>query len=324
MAGTLLEMIGGGGRPFFPLVYRLAGALEQVSAAELERDPGTLTRCLRSAQRLFGYRIVSNHFDRALLAEACGASCGWEAGEKRIAVPLLSSVQEMERFRPAGWEERGAVPVVLEATRRLLAEFRGSPRVAGVVPGPFLLARQLAGASFLCEFRRESAAAEELVLTCGEVSLGLLKKFCEIRTEVLLLLDAVPAVPGNWGKELLADLFRPQVNVANYFEAPLVMALDGPADLAVLDSLAEVQVDAVAFLTDQPAEFFREAAGRVNCPIGVPLSAPALAGEEEALKNRVSWGDSLGREWFFVTPGEMDPEIPAQQFHNLMKLLTTL
>jgi len=324
MAGKLLEMIGGGGRPFLPLVYRLAGALEQVPAEELERDPGTLTRCLRSAQRLFGYRIVSNHFDRTLLAEACGASCEWEAGDKRILAPLLSSAGEMERFRPGGWEERGAVPVVLEATRRLLAEFRGSPRVAGVVPGPFVLAQQLAGDFFLCEFCGESAAAEELVLTCGEVSLGLLKKFCELRTEVLLVLDAVPDLPGNWGKELLVDLLRPQVNVANYFEAPLVMAHDGPADLSVLDCLAEVQVDALAFLADHPADFFREAAGRVNCSIGVPLSAPALAGEQGALQDQVSLGDSLGREWFFVTPGEMDPGIAAQQFHNLMKHLIAL
>jgi len=324
MSGKFLEMIGGGGRPFFPFVYRLAGTLEQVPATELERDPGTLTHCLRSAQRLFGYRIVCNHFDRTLLAEACGASCVWDSGEKQIASSLLSSAQEMEQFRPAGWEERGVVPVVLEATRRLVAEFRGSPRVAGVVPGPFLLAAQMAGDSFLSELRSRSAAAEGLCLTCGEISLGLLKKFCELRTEALLIIEMIPPALDLWGKELLAELLRPMVNVARYYEAPVVLALDSPEDLPDLDSLGEVDFDGIAFLGDRPPEYFRDLAARVNCPIGVSLSTEALAGDEETVKGLVSRYDSLGKDWFFVTPGEMNPEVPAQQLHNLMKTLSAL
>lgn len=323
MGSKFLAGLSREGRPFLPIVYRLAAAIEQVAPEELARDAATLTRCLRSAQRLFGYPMVVNHFDLTLLSVACGARASREAAGEAPA-PLLAGPAEMEGFRPPPWEEAGGVPVVLEATRRMVTEFRGSPGVAGVVPGPFLVAAQLAGREFGAQWGRRSSAAEELAAACSDLSLGLLKKFAEIRVALLLVVDQAPPLPGDWERDLFADFYRPLVNVAGYFEIPLGVCLQGAADPAVGGPLGDLAPDAVVFLQDPPDEFVLGTRLPPSCPVGVPLPATALAGQTETLREWTARWDACGRDWFAVSPGEVAPATPPRQLHDLLKSLAAL
>lgn len=192
-----------------PLVYRLAAQLEQMTWEELADDPSSSAYALRGTQRLFQLPAIVTHFRVGAEAEACGADLGRdEHGDWELPVALgdPSGLVTAALTRP---------PLVqlLDVTRRLAEELRGTAATVGVITGPRTL-----GALF-------SAPPEGL----AEFYASLARAYAEAGVKVLLVAeDPRRASPDATGNAVLA----PMINVASYFRVPTVLLDAGRADLA--------------------------------------------------------------------------------------------
>lgn len=225
---------------FLPIVYRLAARLEQMTWEELAEDVTSATFALRSAQQLFGLRVVVSHFRLGLEAEACGADLGRDAaGSATGAHAAASSIRPDDELLG-----RAPLAQALETTARLSAEFRDEVAVAGVLTGPRTLSAAL------------SVDADDV----AQLYAVLARAYLERGARVLLVAED-PALASGAGPT--ASLTR-MLNVAGYFGAPVV----------VLDELPPEQVLPLDALTQDPDRSWRRE-GVVVTGGEVPPDVPA-------------------------------------------------
>ncbi|MEX2288969.1 MAG: hypothetical protein WD794_01405 [Mycobacteriales bacterium] len=200
---------------FLPIVYRLAGRLEQLTWEELSDDVTSSTFALRSAQQLFGLPVVVSHFRLGVEGEACGArverdSTGSITGSGTATAPL-----------PAGQDLLDATPLaqVLEVTARLSTEFRDDVAVAGVLSGPRSLQSVL------------PVDAAELTQLYAVLARAYLERGAR------LLIVAEDPVLGVGSQQDVS--LNPLLNVAGYFGAQVIVLDELPRDQVLpLDELA--------------------------------------------------------------------------------------
>ena len=187
---------------FLPLVYRLAGRLEQMAWEELAEDPTSSTYALRSAQKLFRLRAVVTHFRVGVEAEACGADLGRDAdGEWERPLQLAEPGALDARVL-----ERPPLAPALEVARRLSDELRGAAATVGVLTGP----RTLSGL-FLAA---QPAGFDQLYA-------NLARAYAERGVQLLLVVEDPRAGTAGFPEQRpsLTALF----NVARYFRVPAVL-----------------------------------------------------------------------------------------------------
>lgn len=185
---------------FLPVVYRLAGRLEQMSWEELAEDPTASTYALRAAQKLFQLPAVVTHFRLGIEAEACGADLSRDASGDWVRPAKLAEPDAV-----AGkLGERPPLAQALEVTRRLSEELRGTAGTVGVLTGPRTL-RSL--------FTAPPSDPGQLYAT-------LARAYAERGVQLLLVVeDPRVEASGTSGETSLAPLF----NVARYFHVPTVL-----------------------------------------------------------------------------------------------------
>ncbi|MBI4492297.1 MAG: hypothetical protein HY690_05840 [Chloroflexi bacterium] len=194
---------------FLPLVYRLAGRLEQMDWEELAEDATSSAYALHAAQRLFHLPALVSHFRIGVEAEACGADLGRDAeGDwarpRSLADPALLGTPALER---------PPLAQALEVTGRLSEELRGEAATIGVLSGPRTLSALFAAPPpGLAQFYATLARA-----------------YAERGAHLLLVAEDPRSAPQALSPGLsLAPLF----NVASYFRLPTVLldhAAAGPA-----------------------------------------------------------------------------------------------
>lgn len=185
---------------FLPLVYRLAGRLEQMSWEELALDPPSSTYALRAAQKLFQLPAVVTHFRVGIEAEACGADLSRDAsGDWVRPAKLAEPDAAMGDFLA-----QSPLAPALEVTRRLSEELRGEAATVGVMTGPRTLAPL---------FATSPKGLDQLYAT-------LARAYAERGVQLLLVVEAPGAgLAGSAEGLALAPLF----NVARYFRVPAVL-----------------------------------------------------------------------------------------------------
>lgn len=185
---------------FLPLVYRLAARLEQISWEELADDPSSSTYAIRAAQRLFHLPVVVTHFRVGAEAEACGANLGRDS-EGDWETPIApADPPELD----AGALERPPLAQLLDVTRRLGEELRGTAATVAVLSGP----------------RTLSALFSSPPTGLGQFYASLARAYAERGVQALLVVED----PRHADKEAHGDpVLAPMLNVASYFRLPTVL-----------------------------------------------------------------------------------------------------
>lgn len=118
-----------------------------IKFAEAHRDPEKMATLAASTYKLFGFECAVVPFDLCTEAEALGCEINFYAHvEDSILYPtiktkLLKAGEEIEI--PSDLEDRGRVPVVVEAIKLLREDIGDETAIGSYVLGPFTLAGQL-------------------------------------------------------------------------------------------------------------------------------------------------------------------------------------
>ncbi|MBI2877810.1 MAG: hypothetical protein HYY20_13125, partial [Candidatus Tectomicrobia bacterium] len=206
-------------RPFYlPLACSLAAKLRQASLPELFSNPTLYANALRDAQRLFGFDALVTSFDPTLEAEALGGEIQWESLDRspRVIAHPLAEGRAPADLEPQ-WETRGRLSVVLEVTKRLVMLLSKEVPILGAITGPFTLARQLQGDSFLPEIAADSPRSHELLDFIGRCHARLARRYAELKVDGLLLIeDQFDSLTGP-SIQRLSPILQSLANLLDYF-----------------------------------------------------------------------------------------------------------
>ncbi|MEO0077843.1 MAG: uroporphyrinogen decarboxylase family protein, partial [candidate division WOR-3 bacterium] len=126
----------------FPMVVaNHAARLEGFAISEAVTQADVLARVLYSAYRFYGSDMVLVFADTVVEAEAMGAQVLIPEDDD----PFVLSPARVAKIEPADPEKDGRMPVVLEATRRLVKLLADEAPVLTSLKGPFSLAAFLRG-----------------------------------------------------------------------------------------------------------------------------------------------------------------------------------
>jgi len=307
--------------PFIPWICRFAANLEQVPVRTMLTDAGVLSRALSNAHKLFGYDAILNHFDLSLEAEACGCEIEWQ--DNGTSPSLLTHPLENGGFLSdldtADITTKGRIPVMLDATKRLILTRGKEVPVAAMVTGPLSLARRLRGTSFDDDLEQGDGDALDLVEDSGSICLAMCRAYCELGVDIVVLAEDTPEQVTFDISQALSSPLRSITNVAGYYNVKTVLLckLWNEEQLAPVFGMA---VDAFAISGSVENGLIREQADSHNSCVSLPVpdyvflgAGPPSADLAREISGPGVKGLFLSSEW------EVPASTDVNSMHDIMK-----
>lgn len=309
--------------PFLPWVCSFAAKLEQVPVRTMLSDPGVLSRSLSNAHKLFGYDVILNHFDLSLEAEAIGCKIEWQDDDSPPVVTghPLEDGADFYDLDIESIEKKGRIPVILEATKRLILTKGKEVQIAAMITGPLTLARHLKGPEFTRQLELEKGDALDLVEDAGSICLKLCKTYCELGADIIVIAEDMREMVIHDIASVLASPLKSIFNVVRFYERKSILVARVRDDEQVI-SLCNLGADAVSVSGDIGIEEISKKAHERNCRFSVTL--PDVVFKEnspegsELIERAVKSGQPglfLSSEW------EVPRDTDVNTMHAIMKII---
>jgi hypothetical protein len=193
-----------------PIAHRFAAALEQVPAAEADRDPAAAVHVIASATRQFGWRLAVSHWHIGVEAEALGAEIDLDDSGTAVTARMLGSADNAASVTTA-------TPVKHE-----LAVTGGARGALGSGTG---LAATLTGPRTLSALLRDGGGRLDVLYG------PLIRAYIEAGADRLLIVETSQPRPDRSPVDHNRTL-RSVISTARYFRADAMMLDLSGADLA--------------------------------------------------------------------------------------------
>ena len=309
--------------PFLPWICSLAAKLEQIPASSMFSDPGLLSRALSNAHKLFGYDVILNHFDPTLEAEALGCEVEWNDNNwpPVITDHPLKDGTDFYDLNTENIEEKGRIPVIIEATKRLILTIGKDVPIAAMITGPCTLAKHLRGKEFTRQIESEDNEALDLVEDAGSICLKLCRTYCELGVDIIVIAEDLQDIITQDVLSVLAPPLKSIFNVTKFFEVNSIL-ISKVNDHNQAVSLCSLGVDAVSISGNINMDQLREKTRDENCrySMTIPDSAFIQTNPEnvDLIKHAVRSGESgyfLSSEW------EIPRDADVNSMHQIMKII---
>lgn len=308
--------------PFIPNIATAAAQYMQVAVRQMFSNPTTLANSLQSCQRLFKYDGVVILFDTTLEAEACGCQVSWQEGQPpKVAAPLLSRGEEVRALDASGVENRGRIPVVLEAAKRLTQTLGREVAMVGVITGPVTFGKHLMGEAFVSGADTDEQAFENVVDFWGKIALTMARAYGELKLDAVTLADEDLASLGPDHYSRIQPVLKTLRNVLSFYDVRLIVhTKEVPAKS--LPALFELEADGfcLANLTSNVTDL-SPPSGKL---IGGCIPAFAFLGSTEGVESTTLdiLHKAVKRHLFITSAWEVPQTTPALNLHKVMQVLT--
>ncbi len=304
--------------PFMPWVCIHAARVEQLPVQRMLSDPSQLARALQSAHKLYGYDMGINIFDHTIEAEACGCAVKWTDNKELPALEDHPPIDQMSEDAISSLRNKGRLPAVIEATKRLKINLGRTVAIAGLVTGPFAVASHLTGHSIIDDLETNPERAKNIVELAGKVCIEVCKSYCDLELDLLGLADSIlPQLPIRY-LPLALSVLKPLVNVIRFYDSvPIFLAHGCTKDS--LELLTNIEVNAM--VVDGGIESdLREKIP--HCVVGRAIPSPLLKGPKEKLIAHIQ--DCLRGDWrglFISTEWQVPYDTPPENLHAILKAI---
>jgi uroporphyrinogen-III decarboxylase len=307
--------------PFMPWVCSFAAKLEQVPVKTMFSDAGILSRALINSQKLFGYDAIINILDSSLEAEAIGCEVEWPDNE---SLPLvighpLSDGKYLEDLDTSDIEKKGRIPIVLEATKRLIIIKGKEVAIAGVITGPLTLARHLKGDAFLNNLNRGDYETEELIEEAGSICLRMCRTYCEIGVDMVIVAEELLGQMSPETINIAASSLRSIWNVSEFYNVnTLIISKD--CDDKQIEPILDLNANGVAISGNIDYSVLKEKALERNCAYAWNIQDSALLGTDSQSAESINEYITLKDKGFFLsTEWEVPYKTNVNRMHEIMK-----
>jgi hypothetical protein len=315
-------------RVFVPFLYGLAAKVTQLPLKEMVYNPAYYAHSLEASHKLFQLDAIVNCYDSSIEAESCGCGVVWngDLGEPN----LVGEISNIRGLTPEEFLASGRIPIILEATKRLVISLGRETAIVGVVSGPCTLARTL---QLHCPLF-EDALMQDHISQVGALITRLVRALSELKVDSVFFREDIIG-EGIWGEiepdqEIYGSVYRTLFNIVRFYNAyPVLVVRD--INLDALRRLCEVlKPNGVVFLGRQFSEPYlkslKQLSDSLRVSFGLPL--PVGLGGEKALREQFEMMESFLRGcgpngFFYTTDGEVRSDVSFETMHDLMKTVKT-
>ena len=279
-------------------------------------DPSLLSRALQNAHKLYGYDMGVNIFDPTIEAEACGCVVKWTSDKELPVVEDHPPIDQMGEDTISNLRNKGRLPIVLEATKRLKINLGRTIAIAGVVTGPFTLASHLKGDNIIDDLDCHPEQAKKIVELAGKVCLEVCKSYGELELDLIVLADSVmPQLPIR-NLPLVLSVLKPLVNVIRFYNGvPLLLAHGCTQDS--LELLTKTDVDGMVVDGSIESEIRQKIP---HCVVGRAILSSVLRGPKDEIIGYIK--DFLredSRGLFISTEWQVPYDTPPENMREIIK-----
>jgi hypothetical protein len=308
------------GRPVFvPIIYRLAARIEQTPLQDMVSDPTSYANILENAWKLIRQDAIITSFDTSLEAEIFGCQVEWQDDYE---LPMVSGWTNCE-LSGASLENSGRLPVLLEATKRLIQTRGREVAIIGVMTGPCSLATNIAEQAK----PDKEYPFEEIVALAGGQLTKYTRSLGEVKVDAIIIREDLLAE--KYTEEFLSHekaytaAYTTLFNLTRFYNlAGLLMTKGGK--LEDLFTIVQKLGPNGLILTDQKLDeaelrFLKDLSASRKLAIGLPLP---LADPEEAAAQLHIYEDFISEfkpgGFFYTSDGEFPPDIPLEVVRDVV------
>jgi len=175
--------------PWVPFVGCHAASLIGLDCESYFKSEDDIVRGVEKAVELYNPDGIPTMFDLQLEAEALG--CGLVYAKDNppaVSTHVLETGKTVEDLRiPTGND--GRIPIVMNATKRIVADIGDKVALYGLVTGPFTLALHLKGTDIFYDMVDEPEEVEKLMDFTKEVAKAMAEMYIDAGVDVVALVD---------------------------------------------------------------------------------------------------------------------------------------
>jgi hypothetical protein len=308
------------GRPVFvPFIYGLAARIEQVELADMVLDPTYYANLLEGAHNLLKSDAIITNFDPSLEAEIFGGQVDWKS---QYELPEVIGWSRCE-LGAASLESSQRIPIMLEATRRLVQTRGKEVAIVGVISGPCSLARMVADHAQL----DKGYQIEDIISLTGNQLTKLTRSLCDTKVDAIIIREDL--LGGTYREELLSQdrsytgVYTTMFNVMKFYNvAALVMVEE--QRLSVIEEIArKLRPNGIilgAMRTGQDTlGSLKDLADSQKLALGLPIP---IGGQSEMLAQFKVIDDFVNqnkpRGFFYTSDGEIPQNISLEVMRDLV------
>lgn len=320
-----LQLRETGRKVFVPLLYSLAARVTQVPLKQMAWDATYYAHSLEASYELFRQDAIVTCYDTSIEVESCGCEVTWPAD---FGKPDLGQGADAKVVSPDDFVRSGRIPVLVEATRRLVLSLGKETAIVSVVTGPFTFLRHLqAHHRSFREMPAQQAAAQ-----AGSLLAKFVRCLCELKVDAVFLRE--DRIGGDFWEDAgdlrgaFSNVYKTLFNIVRFFNAFPVVVLRGFAEESLKDLCRRLRPSGVVPLGTDLSEsalgLLQEISATMKISFGLPL--PVGCEMEEGLERRLAALQAFmqgqgSRGFFYTTDGEIPHDSPIERIHCLMRTL---
>lgn len=175
--------------PWVPFVGCHAASLIGVDCESYFKDADLIVAGVAKAIECYNPDGIPTMFDLQVEAEALGCQLTYaKDNPPAVSSHIMESGLKLEELH-LPTKEDGRLPVILDATRRIVAKYGDKVALYGLITGPFTLALHLKGTDIFYDMIDEPEEVERVMAFCERVAIEMARMYLEAGVDIIALVD---------------------------------------------------------------------------------------------------------------------------------------
>ena len=304
---------------FVPFVYGLAARIDQLPLREMVSDATYYAHSLEEAYKLFKYDGIVNNFDSTIEAETFGCELEWSGD---YVAPKIADCGKLE-LREVSPEENSRIPILMEATKRIVMSQGKETAVIGTLVGPCSLVKTVIGDGE----KEKYIDIDNVISLTSSLLTKLIKSLSELRVDAVFFREDL--LGDGYRDELLshsqlyAGVYTTLFNLIKYYNGYPVLIVK-ESELDFLPDLHNMLAPSGVILlgkkvSDDDLVYLRKLSDSLKMSFGLPLP---MVNQAELLAQFAVINQFVDKHrppgFFYVSDGEVPHDMPLEILHDLV------
>ena len=304
--------------PWVPFTGVHVAKLVNSDAETLLKNPDVLVEAVvLAAERYFADGVCSA-FDLQAEAEALGCTLTWAKKNPPAVTGHVLAQGKTLADLPEFTKDSGRLPMLFEATRKLVQKIGDEKAVFALCCGPFTLALHLRGSAFLMDMMKKPDEAHALLRHCAEITRRMGEWYMETGAPIVAVVDPMTSqISPKHFETFVTPYVKPVIDQVRSQNGIVTLFCCGNATKNI-EHMMQCAPHAIAFDEQVDLAFVSGLAHQYKvCFEGnIPLTTTLLFGSPvecvDDVKKRIEIGGKTG---FILSPGcDLPYDTP---FYNL-------
>lgn len=262
-------------------------------------------------------------FDLQIEAEAMGCKLKWAKDNPPSVIGhVLDEVPLSELKIPT--EQDGRIPVILEATEKLVKQYKDDIGLMGLICGPFTLGLHLMGSKLISKMVKSPQEVMDVLEVCTEVCRAMAEMYLKRGIEIIAIVDPMTSqISPQFFDKFVMKTYDPTTELVRKYNGYSLVFVCGNAT-RVVPNLCKTSADGFAFDENIKFAYAADEARKHKKVFGgnLPLTVGILFGEVEDnirfAQECIEYGKGPG---FILAPG---CDLPYRSSVENLKAITKL